>query len=269
MTISEIVRKHMLRGFARAVAQNLAAEEIFLSKLAKSDLAENATLKGGIVMYSLTRNERRATRDIDFDFIRYSIDEESVRLFIERMNRKDDGFAIAVHGPINKLHQQDYEGVRVNVAITDRAGGLLRLKLDIGVHKHLEIKQTKLLFMTETGETVSLLVNTPEQVFAEKCLSLGRLGPVSTRYKDVYDLYYLVNTGIDPKKVRSILSTFIEGATRPPHDLRRLKANIFKALDDPDFSLEAQSAKNRWLDADYREIVESLKVFLGKCAPEE
>ena len=82
MTISEIVHKHMLRGLPRAVAQNLAAEEIFLSKLAKSDMAENATLKGGIVMYNLTRNERRATRDIDFDFIRYSIDEDSVRLFI-------------------------------------------------------------------------------------------------------------------------------------------------------------------------------------------
>ena len=69
--------------------------------------------------------------------------------------------------------------------------------------------------------------------------------------------------------VRSILNTFIEDATRPPYDLRRLKANIFKALDDPDFSLEAQSAKNRWLEVDYREIVELLKAFLGKCAPEE
>ena len=44
-------------------------------------MAERVTLKGGIVMYNLSKNERRATRDIDFDFIRYSIDEASVRLF--------------------------------------------------------------------------------------------------------------------------------------------------------------------------------------------
>ena len=260
MTISDIVHKHMLRGFARPVAQNL---------LAKSDMVDNATLKGGIVMYNLSKNERRATRDIDFDFIRYSIDEDSVLLFIRRLNRQDDGFSIAARGPITKLHQQDYEGVRVNVTITDRADGFLRLKLDIGVHKHLEIKQTKLLFMMETGEKVSLLVNSPEQVFAEKCLSLGRLGPISTRYKDVYDLYYLVSVGIDPKMVHSILCTFIKNAKRPPYDLRRLKNNVFKAFDDPKFSLEAQSVKNRWLDVDYQEIVESLKSFLGKCTAEE
>lgn len=36
------------------------------------------TIKGGVVMRSLSGEIRRATQDIDLDFIRYSISEERV-----------------------------------------------------------------------------------------------------------------------------------------------------------------------------------------------
>ena len=38
---------------------------------------------------------------------------------------------------------------------------------------------------------VVLLVNPKEQIFVEKLKGLLRLGAISTRYKDVYDLFYL------------------------------------------------------------------------------
>ena len=262
MNLSEIVYRYMLRGFARPAAQNLAAEDLILTKIAKSAMAEHVTLKGGIVMYNLSKNERRATRDIDFDFICYSIDEASVRLFFEKLNQHNDGFRIQIEGPIKKLRQQDYEGVRVNARISDNSRTSLRLKLDIGVHKHLKIRQDKMLFKMESGESMSLLVNSPEQVFAEKCISLGRLGPASTRYKDVYDLYYLIGAGLDGKEVRSIFETFISDSSRPPRDLARLKESIRKALSDENFAKEAQNAKNQWLDAPYEEVAKTINDFL-------
>ena len=226
-------------------------------------MAERVTLKGGIVMYNLTKNLRRATRDIDFDFIRYSIDEASVRLFFEKLNQHNDGFRVQIEGPIQKLHQQDYEGVRVNVRISDGSRTSLKLKLDIGVHKHLKIRQNKLLFKMESGETMSLRVKSPEQVFAEKCISLGRLGPASTRYKDVYDLYYLIGAGLDGGEVRSILQTFINDSPRPPRDYARLKENIGKALSDENFASEAQNAKNQWLDVPFEEAAKTINEFLS------
>jgi hypothetical protein len=42
-------------------------------------MARNATIKGGVVMRSLSKNARRAMQDIDLDFIRYSISDESIR----------------------------------------------------------------------------------------------------------------------------------------------------------------------------------------------
>lgn len=111
------------------------------------------------------------------------------------------------------------------------------------------------------------LVNSPEQIFAEKCLSLGRLGPASTRYKDICDLYYLIESGVAAKKVNSILKTLIKDAARPPFDLEGLKSNVFRALDDDFFAREAKSAKNQRLDEDYLVIADALKAFLEKSAP--
>lgn len=45
MNLSEIVYRYMLRGFARPVAQNLAAEDVILTKISKSNMAEHVTLK--------------------------------------------------------------------------------------------------------------------------------------------------------------------------------------------------------------------------------
>ena len=34
---------------------------------------KNVTIKGGVVMYGLSNDKRRATRDLDLDFIKYSL----------------------------------------------------------------------------------------------------------------------------------------------------------------------------------------------------
>lgn len=90
MLITELINKYQVNGFSFKDAQNLAAEEIILKKIGNSSLADNITLKGGILMYRLTRNERRVTKDIDFDFIRYSIDEVSIQSFIQKLNSFND-----------------------------------------------------------------------------------------------------------------------------------------------------------------------------------
>lgn len=66
-SIKEIVNSYVQKGHSFRNAQNLAAEEIILKKIASSDLSENVTLKGGIVMFNLSKNERRVTQDIDID----------------------------------------------------------------------------------------------------------------------------------------------------------------------------------------------------------
>lgn len=53
-------------------------QDIVLKAISKSTLSRNVTIKGGVVMRSITNNIRRVTQDMDIDFIRYSLSDASV-----------------------------------------------------------------------------------------------------------------------------------------------------------------------------------------------
>lgn len=60
-------------------------------------------------MRSKTNNVRRATQDLDIDFIKYSLADESIDAFIDKLNCLD-GIKISRLGKIEELKQQDYSG---------------------------------------------------------------------------------------------------------------------------------------------------------------
>lgn len=77
--------------------------------------------------------------------------------------------------------------------IIDKYNYYIETKLDIGVHKLFQIKQEQYYFnLSIINEEVTLLINSSEQIFTEKLKSLLKLGINSTRYKDIFDLYYLI-----------------------------------------------------------------------------
>lgn len=263
-TIKELVNKNLRKGYALRDAQNLASEEIIIRKIASSEMADHVTMKGGIVMYNITRNDRRVTQDIDFDLIRYSIDKSSIQLFIDKMNRLGDGFYVSAKGEIKDLHQEDYKGVRVNIIITDVNNDELELKLDIGVHTYSTIEQEKVLFNFESNDNnVFVKVNPPEQIAAEKLISLARLGAISTRYKDLYDLYYLFKyCGISVKKVGNIMNLFFNNSNRHPRTITELQSIIEDTLENELFAEEASKPSSKWIDVDYPELKNTIINFI-------
>ena len=71
-------------GYSEANAEARVCQDIVLKAIAQGSLSRNVTVKGGVVMRSITGNVRRATQDMDLDFIRYSLSDESIREFINR-----------------------------------------------------------------------------------------------------------------------------------------------------------------------------------------
>ena len=46
-------------------------------------------LKGGVVMYNITQEQRRSTLDLDFDFIRFDIGKDrNIDSFVRALNAK-------------------------------------------------------------------------------------------------------------------------------------------------------------------------------------
>lgn len=195
-------------GYSEANAEAKVCQDIVLKAISNSSLSRNVTIKGGVVMRSITGNTRRATQDMDLDFIRYSLSDESIRSFINRLNCLE-GITIRIDGEITELSQQEYSGKRVLVVIEDDTGHSFNSKIDLGVHKQIQIAQDKYCFdvcLDDVG--ASLLINSMEQIFTEKLRSLLRFGPLSTRYKDVFDLCYL-SEHVNKEKLMKCMKTYI------------------------------------------------------------
>ena len=140
INLEELARQVRNEGYSEINAEARVCQDIVLKAISESDLNRNVTIKGGVVMRSITGNSRRATQDMDFDFLRYSLSEESIRSFINRLNCLE-GVRIAIIGEIEELSQQEYKGKRVYVTISDGSGHSFMSKIDLGVHKNVSIEQ--------------------------------------------------------------------------------------------------------------------------------
>ncbi len=86
MDLQKSMDMYYEEGLTRELAAARVCQDIVLKAVSIGPLSRNVTIKGGVVMRSLTNNNRRATRDIDLDFIHYSIGDEAIRVFVEKMN---------------------------------------------------------------------------------------------------------------------------------------------------------------------------------------
>ena len=75
--LEKMVSEYLKDGYRELFAESRVCQDIVLKAIANSSMNRNVTIKGGVVMRSITGDVRRATRDIDFDFIKYSIEDEA------------------------------------------------------------------------------------------------------------------------------------------------------------------------------------------------
>lgn len=261
-TINEMIQQAVKDGYTDDDAPAKVCQDIVLKALSESSLCRHATIKGGVVMRSITGNTRRATQDMDIDFIRYSLSDESIHTFIEKLNCLPD-FHIVQVGNAKELKQQDYHGKRIYVEITDNTGDHIRSKIDMGVHKDLSIEQEEYCFdIACFDDGANLLINSKEQIFTEKLKSLLRLGRISTRYKDVFDLYYL-SEHVDPAKLMDCIDSMIlsnpDVRQNTIEDVCNRLQNTFSA---ERFASHLSEAKNNWLDMDSSTVTASLIDFI-------
>ncbi len=262
MNLNEMMDGYAEEGLTRALAASRVCQDIVLKAISEGPFSRNVTIKGGVVMRSLTKNNRRATSDIDLDFIHYSLDDDSIRRFVSRLNCID-GVKIEISGEIKELKHQDYHGRSIEVVIKDDYGNTVRSKIDIGVHKHLEIDQEEYCFDVCMGdEGATLLKNTVEQSFVEKLRSLLKFGTVSRRYKDIYDMFYLKDV-VSSKKLNEIMDVMIfkdSGMFETSlEDIVRRLSNVFK---DEQYLKRVSESRQRWIDNEIHEIVSDILFFI-------
>lgn len=264
MNINELIDKYILYGYGKDDAISKVAQDIILIKIGKSNFKEHITIKGGVVMHNISKDKRRATRDMDMDFIKYSLDDESIRDFINKLNSVKDGLTIEIIGNITKLHHQDYDGKRIDIKIMDTFNNIIDSKLDIGVNKQFDIQQDDYCFDLDIiNESISLLINSKEQIFVEKLKSLLKFGIRSTRYKDIFDFYYLINfEKLNNKKIMKYIDILIlkDDIMKEKSILLRI-TNIFN---NKRYKSMLSMADNNWLEIPIDKTIISILNFFEK-----
>ena len=216
-------------------------------------------------MHSISKDLRRATRDMDLDFIKYSLEDNSIIRFIDELSNVDDGIKIKIDGEIKELHHQDYDGKRVNIELFDKYGNKLKTKLDIGVHKLLDIKQDEYCFdLSIINKNANLLINSKEQIFVEKIKSLLKLGFRSTRYKDLFDFYYLINkTELDKEKLMNCFNILIfKDETMRENNIKDVVNRLQMTFNSNACRNHLSNPKNNWLDITVDDAIMSVLKYI-------
>lgn len=245
-------------GYTPDEAEARVCQDIVLKAIASSSLSGNVTIKGGVVMRSMTNDIRRATIDLDIDFIRYSMTNESLMRFIDKINCLD-GISIKTRGKIEDLNHQDYKGKRVYISISDKWGNSINSKIDFGVHDHLEIEQEEYCFdIAFDNMGASLLVNSREQMFAEKLRSLLKLGSFSTRYKDIFDMYYQCGKINLDKLSQSFRVYIIDDPNMRENTKAEIVNRVREVFASDSFRRKVDESDKRWMDDDIDKIFKTI-----------
>lgn len=171
-----MAEKYRDAGYSERNADARVCQDVVLKAIERSNLGRNVTIKGGVVMRSITGNVRRATEDLDFAYC-------------------------------------------FDVCMDD--------------------------------EGVSLLINSCEQIFAEKLRSLLRFGPLSTRYKDIFDLCYLKDHVNMSKLVERIKVYIINEPTMRETDMKSVQKRVSITFSNRQFRKNVENSGDRnWLQID-------------------
>lgn len=264
MNLDELMKFYVNKGYTLIQAEAKVCQDIILLKISKSPFINNVTIKSGVVMHDFSKDKRRATKDIDLDFIKYSLSNESIIEFIDKMNFYND-LKIEIMGNIEELKQQSYHGKRVYLKITDNYCNHLTTKLDIGVNNNFDVKQENYCFSLDViNENVTLLVNSFEQIFIEKLKSLLRLGEVSTRYKDILDIFYLVKMGdMNKLKVISYMQFIIFNDDYiKESNIDDVYIFLKKLFNKKSYLDNFDNIKNNWLELPIKEVTDCILSFI-------
>lgn len=264
INLLDLVNKYINDGYNEIYANAKVAQDIILRYLFKSNYKNNVTLKGGVVMYNLSKNKRRATIDIDIDLIKIFLNDDNLHKIFT--SSKLNGIELNVDvNKITELKHQDYRGKRLPILIKDNYGNAIDVKVDVGVHTDYNIVQDELCFTTFIdNETMVLLANSKEQIFVEKIIPVVKFGNLSTRYKDYFDLYWLIKNGnLNNEKIKAILSDKIfdcdiNGVT----DMGKLVMLVKNVLSDKNYLMKINERKNNWLDIPSNELSNKIVSFL-------
>lgn len=151
----------------------------------------------------------------------------------------------------------------MHISISDGNGLALTSKMDIGVHKDLDITQEEYCFdICFQDDGASLLMNSKEQILVEKLKSILRHDIASTRFKDIFDICYLSDK-VSDKKLKACIKRYIfEDTTLDVNAKEDIVSRMERILSNKLFISNIKTSKKNWLDLSLEEVLQKDLEFI-------
>lgn len=169
--------------------------EHVLMRLEKSKYRDNIILKGGVLLSSMIGEDLRTTKDIDATLKSLPLNIVSIRNIFEEILSIDidDNVTFEIANIKDIRLEDEYGGFRINVKGTfDKIRTNFFIEIttgDIITPREIKYKYNSIF----EDKKINIMAYTIETIIAEKFESIISKNITTTRAKDFYDLYMLMN----------------------------------------------------------------------------
>lgn len=182
-------------------------------RLEKSKYRDNIILKGGVLLSSIIGEVLRTTKDIDATLKSLSLNIYSIKNIFEEILSLDieDNVNFEIINIKDIRLEDEYGGFKINVKGTfDKIRTNFFIEIttgDIITPREIKYKYNSIF----EDKKINIMAYTIETIIAEKFESIISKNITTTRAKDFYDLYMLMNNKTDINNnnlVKAIENTF-------------------------------------------------------------
>lgn len=169
--------------------------EHVLMRLEKSKYRDNIILKGGVLLSSIIGEDLRTTKDIDATLKSLPLNIDSIRNVFEEILSIDidDNVNFEIVNIRDIRLEDEYGGFRINVKGTfDKIRTNFFIEIttgDVITPREIRYKYNSIF----EDKKINIMAYTIETIIAEKFESIISKNITTTRAKDFYDLYMLMN----------------------------------------------------------------------------
>lgn len=190
-------RKARESGKSLQLLLQLFCQEEFLRRLSKSKYADHLVLKGGMFIYTLSHFASRSTADIDFLLQQEPGSIENIQRMVAEIisvDSENDFVQLTSQGYEAISPQRKYKGVSFQL-VGQIKNTKTPFNVDIGVGDVIVPNPERLTVTVqlEDFKPATVLAYSLESTVAEKFEALIQRQLLTSRMKDIYDIYYLSN----------------------------------------------------------------------------
>lgn len=243
--------------------------EHVLMRLEKSEYKDNIILKGGVLLSSIIGNDLRTTKDIDATLKGLPLTIEMVEEIFKEIlsiDIKDNVYFELVS--IKDIRITDeYGGFRLNIKGTFykiRTNFFIEVTTgDIITPREIKYKYSSIF----EDKKINIMAYTIETIIAEKFESIISKNITTTRAKDFYDLYMLIDNHKDEIDngilKRAVINTFNKRNTTYDINLFRETLEILESSDTlKNVFIDYQSKLVYPQKVEYKKTIEALNLII-------